>query len=198
VLTGAFATFMAIYESIEYIFCYNNEKKEHSKLLNLNKQAQRLSTNRVESTERQSASERETLLHSTSTSYEGGGEMIPLEQISTNLSSSSNMQNCASTSTHLLQGTGLDERTALITNQNDHSSILNQSPSSDMNNKSSVHPNGKAKNTFRDSFRGDITDELSHNSNSAGHMTVSADLHAESHDNTLRDDIFSQSGDLLR
>ena len=189
VLTGVFATFMAVYESIEYIFCYNNEKKEQEKLMSLNRQAERLAGNRADQTVSPSSSERQTLLHSPSSQ---DGEMIPLQQLSSNHTTASNMQNCASTSTDLLRGTGLDERTILLANGNssDHSASSNS--------KSSSHPNGRPKNSTRDHLNGDITNTTSQNSRGIGHMTRSGDLYSQSHDNSMEYDSFVSADDFLR
>ena len=45
VLTGAFLFIMAIYESLEYLFCYDDEKKEASKQRKLTLRAHRLARN---------------------------------------------------------------------------------------------------------------------------------------------------------
>ena len=45
VLTGAFLMIMAIYESLEYLFCYDDEKKETSKQRKLTLRAHRLARN---------------------------------------------------------------------------------------------------------------------------------------------------------
>ncbi|XP_064610776.1 proprotein convertase subtilisin/kexin type 7-like [Liolophura sinensis] len=41
-LSGAFCIFVALYETMEYALCYNDEKQEHKKLLSLTARAQRL------------------------------------------------------------------------------------------------------------------------------------------------------------
>ena len=45
VLTGAFLLIMAVYESLEYLFCYDDEKKEASKQRKLTLRAHRLARN---------------------------------------------------------------------------------------------------------------------------------------------------------
>lgn len=56
VLTGCFLMIMVLYETFEYMFCYNDEKKEQANLLQLNEHAHQLN-------EQQSPDEVTRLLH---------------------------------------------------------------------------------------------------------------------------------------
>ena len=45
VLSGLFCIFLAVYENFEYLFCYDEEKRLHRRLLKLSRRARQLATN---------------------------------------------------------------------------------------------------------------------------------------------------------
>ncbi|KAK3581011.1 hypothetical protein CHS0354_013905 [Potamilus streckersoni] len=104
-LVGGFCFFMAVYETFEYILCYGEEKKEHTKLTSLVKRAYYLTKGLLRG-ESNNPSERTGLLANTEEREE---EEIPMETFSSNYqeqlsdSSQSNSNLCSSDDTTNLE-----------------------------------------------------------------------------------------------
>lgn len=140
ILTGVFATFMAVYESLEYLFCYDNEKKEHSRLISLYKQAYS-AANRTPLDESCTAPERQTLLQGT-VSYDGSGETIPLQDVSSHLSRSTDHQSAD----ELDNEAACSSQTQSLPGHDQPSSSGGHVRGNVASGNSSRHPNGKVKN----------------------------------------------------
>ncbi len=78
VLTSAFCAFMACYETLEYAFCYDEEKKEYENQCRLNREAQRLASSSRRTTSYGGADENRSLLRGDSV------EEFELENMPTN------------------------------------------------------------------------------------------------------------------
>lgn len=81
VLSGAFCIFLAIYETFEYVFCYDDEKKLHRRLFKLSLRARDLATGNNGSmlNQTQDMSEVSRLLETAP-----GEEAIPLDEVLAN------------------------------------------------------------------------------------------------------------------
>ena len=179
---------MAVYESLEYLFCYDNEKKEHSKLMSLYKRAH-AAANRRPSDDSQTSPERQTLLHGT-VSYDGSGETIPLQDVASHhlvgsighagASSSDNNDPVA----HSSQGGSLPDR--------------GQQPSSSTSHLPNDTPNSMSSE-WPDDGGATIQPEVADLATSAYHghlLTAAHDVHDRSRDSEVEYDEFVGSDDL--